>query len=152
MTSTHLPAPPEPIRFSRRQAAADASTAAWLREEFGQWLRRSTDLAETSLCDVVLAVNEALANAAEFAYLQDRGAGTVDVEGVLDGASLVVTVCDRGQWRASAPEHRQRCRGRGIPLMRTLADEVVITTSPAGTRVSLRFEDVGLPRGADAMV
>ncbi len=152
MNTTDLPAPAEPTRFSRRQVAADGTTAALLREEFGRWLRRSTDLTETGLCDVVLAVNEALANVAEFAYLQDRGAGPVDVEGVLDGATLAVTVADRGRWRTPDPERRKRCRGRGIPLMRTLADDVVITTSAAGTTVRLRFADVRASRAADLMV
>lgn len=151
MTSTHLPAGAEPTRFSRVQAAADGSTAARLREEFGRWLRGATDLAEASLCDVVLAVNEALANAAEFAYRQDLPSGTVDLEGVLDGATLLVTVADGGQWLPSDPQRRQGCRGRGIPLMRTLADDVVIATSAAGTTVRLRFDDVHLPRTADVM-
>lgn len=97
---------------------------------------------ETRLCDVVLAVNEALANAAEFAY-PDGGSGTVDLEAVRDTRRrvLMVTVSDQGRWRETNPLHRQRSRGRGIPLMRSLADSVVIDTSGLGTSVCLRFDD-----------
>lgn len=137
-----------PAGFSCRQVPADGSTAAWVREEFGRWLRRSAKLGESRWCDVVLAVNEALANSAEFAYLHDPPvqagrAGTVDVEAVLRESVLDVTIADQGRWRPSDPACRQRSRGRGIPLMRTLADEVDIDTSPTGTRVRLRFDDVG---------
>jgi anti-sigma regulatory factor (Ser/Thr protein kinase) len=37
---------------------------------------------------------------------------------------------------------RERSRGRGIPLMRTLADSVIIDTSGLGINVCLRFDDV----------
>ncbi len=98
---------------------------------------------ETRLCDIVLAVNEALANAAEFAYL-DGGPGTVDVEAVRDlrRGMVTITVSDQGRWRETNPLNRQRCRGRGIPLMRTLADSVIMDTSGLGTNVCLRFDDV----------
>lgn len=152
MTPSQLPAAAEPTRFSRRQVAADGQTAAQLRDEFGGWLRRSTDLGEVGLCDVVLAVNEALANAAEFAYPQNPGAGTVDLEAVLDGTTLAVTIADHGTWRPSDPAGRQRCRGRGIPLMRSLADDLVIATSAVGTTVCLRFDDVHSPHPAGVMV
>jgi anti-sigma regulatory factor (Ser/Thr protein kinase) len=111
-----------------------------LRDEFARWLRRGTGLDETRLCDVVLAVNEALANVAEFAYV-DGGAGTVDLEAVRDirRSTMTVTVSDQGHWRETNPLHRQRCRGRGIPLMRALADSVIIDTSGLGTSVCLRF-------------
>lgn len=97
---------------------------------------------ETRLCDIVLAVNEALANAAEFAYA-GGAAGTVDLEAVRDPRrrTLTVTVSDQGHWRETNPLHRQRSRGRGIPLMRTLADSVIIDTSGLGTSVCLRFDD-----------
>lgn len=98
---------------------------------------------ETQLCDVILAVNEALANTAEFAYV-DGGEGTLDLEAVRDSGcrTLTVTVSDRGHWRETNPLNRQRRRGRGIPLMRTLADSVIIDTSGLGTSVCMRFDEV----------
>jgi serine/threonine-protein kinase RsbW len=55
---------------------------------------------------------------------------------------LDVKVSDRGRWRpsmrasASVPD---ALRGRGIPLMRVLADDVRIDTSERGTQVSLTW-------------
>ena len=124
-----------------------------LRDEFSRWLRRAPGMDETRLCDVVLAVNEALANVAEFAYV-DGGAGTVDVEAVRDVGrrTITVTVSDLGHWRETNPLNRQRSRGRGIPLMRTLADSVIIDTSGLGTNVCLRFDDVLGERRVEAGV
>jgi serine/threonine-protein kinase RsbW len=42
--------------------------------------------------------------------------------------------------------------GRGIPLMRALADNLTIDTSALGTTVCLRFDNVHAPQGADAKV
>ena len=130
-------------RFIRRGVNADAPTASGLREELSRWLRRGPVMDMTRLCDVVLAFNEALANAAEFAYT-DEEPGTMDVEAVRDVGrrSITVTVSDRGHWRENNPLNRQRSRGRGIPLMRMLADSVTIDTSGLGTNVCLRFDDV----------
>lgn len=132
------------MRFSRSQASADAPTVAHVREEFVRWLRRAVDLDETRLCDVTLAVNEALANVAEFAYLSCGGVGTFDLEAVHhpERAELSVEIRDRGHWRATDPLLTARNRGRGIALMRTLADAVVIDTSSLGTLVCLRFDNV----------
>ena len=132
-------------RFSCSGAGADAVTVAHLRDEFARWLRRG-GIDETTLCDIVLAVNETLTNSAEFAYL-DGGAGTVDLEAVRDPRrrTITVTISDQGHWRETNPLERQRCRGRGIPLMRTLADSVIIDTSGLGTSVCLRFDDALVP-------
>ena len=55
-------------RFAQTSVLADAACAAQLRQEFAVWLKRYFALDPTKVSDVVLAVNEALANAAEFAY------------------------------------------------------------------------------------
>ena len=55
-------------QFAQTNILADAACAAQMRQEFSVWLRRYFALDETQVSDVVLAVNEALANAAEFAY------------------------------------------------------------------------------------
>ena len=132
-------------RFACTDASADPSTIALIRDEFARWLRGGAALDKTRACDMVLALNEALSNSAEFAYLEG-GDGTIDVEAVRDPARhiLSVTVTDRGRWREANPLNRQRRRGRGIPLMRTLADSVVIDTSGVGTTVRLRFDRVTL--------
>ncbi|MGV1006891.1 MAG: ATP-binding protein [Candidatus Nanopelagicales bacterium] len=125
---------------------ADAWTAALVREDFARWLRWRVSADEAKLCDVVLAVNEALANAAEYAYLGTAG-GTCDLEAVYDVAAgaLTVSVRDQGRWCEPDPNHHQRHRGRGIPLMRKLADALVIDTSALGTSVCMRFSHVNAP-------
>ncbi|MGI9124551.1 MAG: ATP-binding protein [Mycobacterium sp.] len=144
MTPPNLPRPDSgDDRFTCHEAAADAPTAALIRDGFSQWLRRHTALDETRLCDVALAVNEALANTAEFAYPSDR-VGTVDFEAVNDRIrrNLTITIADQGHWRDLDPLCRRPSRGRGIPLMRTLADSVIIDTSGRGTSICMRFDYV----------
>ena len=106
-------------RFSCNDATADALSVAQLRDEFARWLRRGAGMDETRMCDTVLAVNEALANAAEFAY-DDGRAGLLNLEAVRDvrRGTITVTVSDQGHWRETNSLHLMRSRGRGISLMR----------------------------------
>ena len=129
-------------RFVRTRVAADARSAAFARAEFGVWLERYFSLDDDRFSDLLLAVNEAIANAAEFAYVDAAERGTVDVRAVYDGDSdtLAVSVDDRGRWRQKKPVHyQQQMRGRGIPLMEALADDLTIDRTPQGTRVTLTW-------------
>ncbi|SPM29690.1 ATP-binding protein [Mycobacterium terramassiliense] len=136
-------------RFVRRRVAADARSAAQARAEFGMWLDRHFSLGAERSSDLLLAVNEALANAAEFAYVDAPRHGTMDLSAAYDDAAdtLAVTVNDRGRWReklaepATVPRGPQ-VRARGIPLMRALADRVTIDRTPRGTHVTLVWTDV----------
>lgn len=132
-------------RFERFGLDADALAVAQTRQDFAQWLQRFFDLDAVRCSDVVLAINEALANSAEFAYLLTDRPGTVDIQGVHDtGAQmLTVTVSDRGHWRPPQPGPAPRTRGRGIPLMEALSDEYEIDKSPEGTRVRMVWHHVG---------
>jgi len=67
-------------------------------------------------------------------------------------ATLTVTISDQGCWRDPDPAKQGRVRGRGIPLMRALADDVTIDTSALGTTVCLRFDNVHAVAEADATV
>jgi anti-sigma regulatory factor (Ser/Thr protein kinase) len=87
-----------------------------------------------------------MANAAEFAYVDAAQHGTMDVRAAYDSDSdtLAVTVNDRGRWRQNVAESarvdaRYLARGRGIPLMRALADEAAIDRTPHGTHVTLTW-------------
>ena len=154
MTTTSYPCPDDGDRFADNGFAADARNAGRVRDEFAGWLRARVDLDDVRFSDVVLAVNEALANAAEFAYLQQHGMGLIDVEAVRDrtAATLTVTITDQGCWREADPSKQGRVRGRGIPLMRALADFLTIDTSALGTTVCLRFDNVHAIADAGAKV
>lgn len=132
-------------RFVRMRVAADALSAHRIRVEFRNWLDRHFTLGAERFSDLVLAVSEALANAAEFAYT-DPAAGTMDVSAAYDAKSdtLAVTVKDRGRWRQRAGA-RDMTRGRGIPLMRVLADEADIHGTPHGTQVTLKWKCLTAP-------
>ena len=135
-------------RFVRTRVAADARSAALARAEFGVWLERYFSLDDDRFSDLLLAVNEAIANAAEFAYVDAAERGTVDVRAAYDGDSdtLAVIVDDRGRWRQKKPVHyQQQMRGRGIPLMEALADDVAIDRTPQGTRVTLTWTHITRP-------
>lgn len=130
--------------FERIGVAADPSTAARTRDEFANWVRGSFDLGADRTSDLVLAIYEALANTVEFAYLYAGRLGTMDVSATYDPTetALLVTVADRGQWRTSPPAPVDRCRGRGIALMKALADRASIQTSTTGTTVRLAWTGV----------
>jgi anti-sigma regulatory factor (Ser/Thr protein kinase) len=130
--------------FARMDATADPMTAALIREEFSHWLRKHFTLDGSKISDVVLAVNEALANAAESAYATADQPGAMHMLAEYDPATavLAVTVTDEGSWLTVDPQARDVARGRGIPLMHALADRAVIDGSPTGTRVRLEWTGI----------
>ena len=126
-----------------RRDAADAVNVARAREAFSHWLRQF-ELDAARHGDAVLAVNEALANSAEFAYLHHERPGMVTLAADYDpaAATLTVTIADEGTWREPTLGSNPQLRGRGIPLMQGLADVATIAPSPHGTTVSLRFDNI----------
>lgn len=63
--------------------------------------------------------------------------GIVRISGARTEDGVEITVRDTGRWRGRAPGHD---RGRGLPLMRALADHVDIEQlEPSGTQVRLRY-------------
>jgi serine/threonine-protein kinase RsbW len=131
-------------RFERIGVMADSRHAAKTRDEFATWLRSAFDLGQDRTGDPVLAIYEALANTAEFAYVSTGLTGTVDLTASYDAmeSALSVTVSDRGLWRTAAPVCGGRGRGRGIALMKALADHASIQTSTGGTTVRLAWTGV----------
>lgn len=136
--------------FQRSGVAADAANVARIRDDFSHWLCGRFDLDPGRANDIVLAVNEALANVAEFAYRLAPTPGAVTVVSEHDPAASVlrVSIIDQGVWRDTDPDSRPRTRGRGIPLMHALSDHVEIARSDAGTSVVLRFDNVAMSRDA----
>lgn len=131
-------------RFERLGLAATLQTAARTRDEFADWLRQFFELDPIRLSDLVLAINEALANSAEFAYGASTRVGTIDLLAWHDPdeSSITVVVADHGEWRMADPAPATRSRGRGIPLMRALSDRTAIETSVDGTQVRLVWTNV----------
>ncbi len=101
MRKTNDSAVPEPDVFDRSDVVADAVSVVTVREELERWLKRGFELDALRLNDLVLAVNEALANVAEFAYRHASQPGTVDIRAEHDRSTsiLTITVTDRGSWR-----------------------------------------------------
>lgn len=131
-------------RFERRGLDADARVVAQTRQEFTLWLRRFFALNPIQCSDLVLAINEALANAAEFAYLLADRPGTIDLLATYHPAEqkLRVDISDQGTWRTRRTDPAPRTRGRGIPLMEALSDQATIETSAGGTLVRLEWNGI----------
>lgn len=136
---------PTELGFSSN-GRADPQTVAEFRNAFAQWLREHFALDAERLNDVLLAVNEALTNAAEFAYVTSAESGTMAVTSRYDAADrrLVVVVSDHGTWLEKEPDGKPNTRGRGIQLMHALADRATIDREASGTRVQLEFDDCSL--------
>jgi serine/threonine-protein kinase RsbW len=138
-------APRTESRFSRTGIVADASSAMQTRAQFGSWIAQHLPLDESELGDVLLATYEALANAAEHAYQDTSGPGTMNLLAHYDtGAGrFVVTVSDAGTWREpaheAAPAGPTALRGRGIPLMQALAEDATVRGTTDGTHVRLSW-------------
>jgi serine/threonine-protein kinase RsbW len=137
-------------QFARMDITADPESAATVRREFSDWLAQYFTLDASKASDVVLAVNEAMANSAEYAYADRARPGPMEVLAVYDesAGTLSVTVADEGAWRSSDPAMAGHRRGRGIPLMHALTDRATIDSTQGGTKVCLQWSHVAAPTTA----
>jgi anti-anti-sigma factor len=124
----HERMPADPTRLSRARRAVTAWAAA-------------AGIGEAPTEDLQLALGEALANAVEHAYPGTPGECAWSVERAPDG-SVAVCVEDFGEWRPP-PEDRGH-RGRGLELIRALAEDVEVGRAPGrdgapGTGTVVRF-------------
>ncbi len=118
------------------QVVGTDRNASVARRRFRDWL--ALDVSSDQLEDLVLAVYEALANAVEHGYANQRDApGPVRLHARRGAGQVVITVSDDGSWRAPTG---QRFRGRGLTLMRLLTHDVHIVAGHGGTVVRLRAE------------
>lgn len=123
-----------------RHVPAEAPAINGVRHVLRSWLR-ALPLGDEIVTDVVSACYEAMANAVEHAY-RDRGrGGTLDVAAEFRSAErrLTVAVSDRGRWREVPSASERGARGHGLPLIRLLAPESVVTAGPEGTRVTMSW-------------
>lgn len=126
------------LRYQRVRASPWELPA--LRDELAGW-GRCAGLGSDASEALALAAYEAMANVVEHAYAYS---GELDVEAVhLAAESRVqVTVTDRGNW-VPLDWGADVEGGRGLPLIRRLADEAVITPSETGTVVKMTWSTTG---------
>ncbi|KQY03065.1 hypothetical protein ASD37_26440 [Mycobacterium sp. Root135] len=111
-----------------------------MRCELDAWLKDAApSLPEHRCADVLLGVNEALANCAEHAY-RGRANGDITMHATYDDAAhrIRVRISDHGRWRLNSVA--QRNRGRGIALMHALADHCSVDRDGDGTTVLLDYD------------
>ncbi|MEB4209324.1 ATP-binding protein [Mycobacterium sp. 94-17] len=121
---------------------ARPSTAAQWRRALQRWLQQEVPAPEELHEDVVLGVNEALANCVEHAYRAHHRPGVMKLQASYDPDSASIRICisDRGSWRKPALRHSNDPRAsRGIMLMHRLADHCTIHARPDGTSVYLDY-------------
>ena len=142
----------------RLKLSPDPEALRSLRRLLSRWLREAGAEAD-EVHSLVMAANEAWQNALE------HGTGfartTVDVDLQRDGDHVSITVRDPGR-HPSGGQHppSDPDRGRGIELMRALADEVTLELAPHGSTVRLRralrapapVADAAAPRATRAAV
>lgn len=119
---------------------ADIVRLKSVRDELRTWLV-AAGVPPLDRDAMLLACSEAVANAIEHAYSSD-GVGMVHVGAAVSGdpaqgpagCSVELTVHDRGRWREPDPNSD---RGRGLPLVRTVVDDVTVVHD-GGTTVTMR--------------
>jgi anti-sigma regulatory factor (Ser/Thr protein kinase) len=115
--------------MTRWPAQPDALSS--IRHLLRRWLRHHGAGADETY-DIVVACQEACANAVEHAYAP--GDEAFEVEADRSGRTIQITVRDQGRWRRPRGRHR----GRGMPIMEALMDSVDVEHTAVGTTVVLR--------------
>jgi PAS domain S-box-containing protein len=118
---------------ARLKLSPDRDALTSLRRMLTRWLREA-GAQEDEVHDLVMAANEAWQNALEHGTGFARTTIGVDLEAD-PGGQVAITVRDAGR-RDRSPSDPDR--GRGIELMRALADEVTLELAPHGSTVRLR--------------
>ena len=129
------------VEFVHRSWPADPEQLVLIRRELAGWLA-PLQLTEAETADVVLAVDEAAANAVRHAYGPDES-GIVELTFWTEPGTLSIEVVDHGSWRPPVDQPTEG--GRGIPLMSTMSESVLIHYDDRGSRVLLRHR---IPTGS----
>ncbi|HWI74772.1 MAG TPA: ATP-binding protein, partial [Baekduia sp.] len=106
-----------------------------LRRLTARWLREAGAEGD-EVHDLVMAANEAWQNALEHGTCFARTTVGVDLE--VDASGVVtITVQDPGPPTGLDPTPSDPDRGRGVELMRALADDVRLDLAPHGSTIRL---------------
>ena len=106
-----------------------------IRHRLAAWLR-ANDVREPLAGDIVLVVNEACSNCAEHAY-REREAGRMRIEADMLAGRVHIRVADSGSWKT--PPVDPGTRGRGLPLIRAVSEEVELDGTAEGTAIRMTF-------------
>lgn len=125
---------PAPLRMD---LPAHPHQLASMRRQILDWAG-GVGLGRDKLDDLQLAVVEAAGNAIEHAYRDSDRPGRVEVVLSADrDGGVRITVADEGRWRP--PPQDPGFRGRGVQIIKALADEVDIAAGSDGTIVRFRL-------------
>ncbi len=128
------------IEFLHRSWPADSAQLSVIRHQLAGWLA-PLRLTDDETADVVLAVDEAAANSVRHAYGPGEP-GAVELTlwtepgDESQPATLCIEVVDHGRWQPPAEQPVEG--GRGISLMTTMSESVLIHYDERGSRVLLR--------------
>lgn len=115
--------------------AAEPTAAFHIRARLRTWLHDHQWPADRR-DDLVLVVNELVTNTIQHAYPPPRRRGSVDVTATVQPAGhdlrqVHIEVVDHGCWRLTAARNDRY----GLPLVAALMDDLVISTTIAGTQM-----------------
>jgi serine phosphatase RsbU (regulator of sigma subunit)/anti-sigma regulatory factor (Ser/Thr protein kinase) len=113
---------------------ADPDGLSQFRARLRAWLeQRGVDAADRG--DAVLAASEACNNAIEHGY--GAREGDIRIQVAHHANRLEISITDRGTWREPVDDP---FRGRGVSIMETVAEDVVVRSGTSGTVVVLSME------------
>ena len=109
-----------------------------LRRQLAVWAA-ATGMAADQIDAMILAADEAMSNAVSHAYDGDSP-GTFDVHATHDADrnEIHVTIRDHGRWQPADPDPGP-LHGRGLLLIRALADEATVDHTATGTVVRMTW-------------
>ncbi|GAA4698799.1 hypothetical protein GCM10023215_41510 [Pseudonocardia yuanmonensis] len=128
------------VEYVHRTWPARADRLSVIRHELLGWLA-PLGLTPEQRDDVVLAVDEAAANAVRHAYPEGRP-GDVELTLWTEGEALCIEITDHGNWRPAQGEGgtvpSDSHGGRGMLLMQHMVETVLVHFDGRGSRVLLR--------------
>jgi anti-sigma regulatory factor (Ser/Thr protein kinase) len=122
----------QPFRWEGRAIVERLTDVRRAIQNWAEDVGLSADLIE----ELALASYEAMANAAEHAYVGvEPGVLSVLVE--TSAGQVDALVADQGKWQV--PDPGAGFRGRGLLLIKSLAEDVTVIATEQGTTVRMRW-------------